>query len=151
MLYGTDKSGKLVLNTKDNFLRAMEPHYSGDQEVSYQAILKSEPLLNNHAKAWCKILKLGVTAGYSHSRRIREAMTVEHSNVKHMRGLRKDHKLAPDPVLGPPLRPLVDGKIGPNAPLTNLMSDLEYTDTYQLRLSALKRYITSRSSEDTAK
>ena len=30
MLYGTDKSGKLVLETKDNFLRVMEPHYTGD-------------------------------------------------------------------------------------------------------------------------
>ena len=122
MLYGTDKSGRLVLDTRDNFLRAMEPHYSGDQEVTYQAILNSEPLLNNHSKAWCKILNFGANAGTDQSQRIKEAMTVKHSNVANMKGLRKDHKLTPDPVKGPPLRAVVDGKVGPNAPLANLMA-----------------------------
>ena len=49
---------------------------------------------------------------------------MNHSNVANMQGLRKDHKRAPDPVLGPPLRPVVDGKTGPNAPLANLMARL---------------------------
>ena len=33
MLYGTDKSGKLVLDQQVNFLKAMEPHYLGHVEV----------------------------------------------------------------------------------------------------------------------
>ena len=39
-----------------------------------------------------------------------------------MIGLRKDHKKGYDPVKGPPCRPLVDAKRGPNANLGNLVN-----------------------------
>ena len=42
MLYTTDKSGKLVLDTVENFNRAMEPHYLGEQEVTIQQVHQSE-------------------------------------------------------------------------------------------------------------
>ena len=122
MLYGTDKSGKLVLDTKANFLKCMEPHYQNDQEVTYNAVLKSEPLLNNHAKAWAKVLNMGLNAGPGQYQRIREALTVKNSNVAILKGLRKDHKRAANATEGPPLRPLADGKVGPNAHLANLMA-----------------------------
>ena len=38
--------------------------------------------------------------------------------------LRKDHKVYVDLIRGPPLRPLCDGKKGPNAPLANLQCRL---------------------------
>ena len=122
MLYGTDKSGKLVLDTRENFLKCMEPHSINDQQVEYEACLKSEPLLNNHAKSWAKLLNMGMNAGQGQTQRIREALTVKHSNVAQLKGLRKDHKRAVNPTEGPPLRPLADGKLGPNAPAANMMS-----------------------------
>ena len=39
-----------------------------------------------------------------------------------MTGLRKDHKEGWDRVEGPPTRPLVNGKVGANAGLGNLVS-----------------------------
>ena len=123
-LYGTDKSGKLVLDTQQNFLDSMKPHFEDHEEVDYDAVLYSEKTLNNHSKAWAKVLNVGLNAGQTHPRRIREALTVKHSNVAHLRGLRKDHKTSQDPVSGPPLRPLCNGNIGPNAPLGNLMARL---------------------------
>ena len=104
MLYGTDKSSKLVLDTRENFLNCMEPHFKNDQHVQYDAILRSEPLLNNHSKAWAKILNMGLNAGQGQISRIRDALTVKQSNVATLKGLRKDHKSAADPVKGPPLR-----------------------------------------------
>ena len=39
-----------------------------------------------------------------------------------MTGLRKDHKVGWDEQEGPPTRPLVNGKVGPNHSLGNLVS-----------------------------
>ena len=124
MLYGTDKSGRLVLDTRANFLECMKPHYEGDRVISYERVLQSEPLINNHTKAWVKVLNMGMHAGDGQPRRIQEALKVTHSNVAHLKGFRKDHKRTPDPTIGPPLRPVADGKVGPNAPLANLMTRL---------------------------
>ena len=38
-------------------------------------------------------------------------------------GLRKHHKVYEDLVRGPPLRPLCNGNLGPNAPLANLLAE----------------------------
>ena len=124
ILYGTDKSGKLVIDTQANFLTSMEPHFKNEQEVPYNEVLKSEGNLNNHSKAWAKLLNMGMNAGNFQPRRIKEALTVKNSNVAQLRGLRKDHKVTHNAVAGPPLRPLCNGKVGPNAPLGNLMARL---------------------------
>merc|ERR1712105_110914 len=47
-------------------------------------------------------------------------------------GLRKDHKVNWDAENGPPLRPLCNAKLGPNAPLGNLVSN---------RLKPVKEYL----------
>ena len=52
ILYGTDKSGKLVLDTQENFNRAMAPHYTNETEVNINQVHESENGLNNHSKAW---------------------------------------------------------------------------------------------------
>ena len=113
-----------MLDTQQNFFDLMKPHYADQEKVTYDAVLQSEKKLNNHSKAWGKILNVGLNAGQTHPRRIKEALTVKNSNVAHLRGLRKDHKACQDPVSGPPLRPLCNGNVGPNAPLGNLMARL---------------------------
>ena len=121
-LYMTDKSGKLCLDTEENFLKSMEEHYVGEQEVTMRVVKESEGQLNNHSKAWASILNLGGAAGEGQSVRIKQALMVHDSPVPVMLGLRKDHKRCDDPIGGPPLRPLMNGKIGPNAPLANLIA-----------------------------
>ena len=54
--------------------------------------------------------------------RVSNALMVTHSNVPFLDGLRKDHKAYNNEILGPPLRPLSNAKIGPNAPLANLLA-----------------------------
>ena len=93
-------------------------------QMHHLAISKSEGNLNNHSKAWAKLLNMGMNAGNFQPRRIKEALTVKNSNVAQLRGLRKDHKVTHNAVAGPPLRPLCNGKVGPNAPLGNLMARL---------------------------
>ena len=92
ILYGTDKSGKLVLDTQENFDRAMEPHFKNETEVSINNVHASEPLLNNHSKSWASLLRMGQMAGNRQHERIKEALTVSKSSVPFCKGLRKDHK-----------------------------------------------------------
>ena len=49
-LYSTDKSDKLVLDTKENYLKAMEPHHAGHSKVKIEDVNNSESNLSNHSK-----------------------------------------------------------------------------------------------------
>ena len=93
-LYGTDKSGKLVLDTRQNFETCMAPHYQDEPVVAYEAVTRSEAILNNHSKAPAKLLRLGADAGEGMLQRIQNALHVHNSNVPGLQGLRKDHKVA---------------------------------------------------------
>ena len=122
MLYATDKSGKLVLDTKENFLKSMEPHFKSDIPATMSDVKSSEVLLNAHTKSWCKMLRVGSNAGSSQSQRIQEALKVVDCGVPPLRGLRKDHKKNFDPVSGPPCRPYMNAGLGPNANLGNIQA-----------------------------
>ena len=98
LLYGTDKSEKLVLDTPANFMNAMAPHIRDHFKVSLEEVENSEKVLNNHSKMWCKITNIGKNAGHNQHNRIVGAMQSHSSGVPQYKGLRKDHK-APDPVL----------------------------------------------------
>ena len=46
ILYGTDKSGKLVLDLRENFNKCMEPHYINEIPVTIDQVHESEKSLN---------------------------------------------------------------------------------------------------------
>ena len=73
MLYCTDKSGKLCLDTRENFINSMRPHFENEQEVQYSAVLDSEKVSNNYTKSWVRILGLGLNAGHNMQKRIGDA------------------------------------------------------------------------------
>ena len=98
-LYGTDKSGKLVLDTVENFNNSMKTHYESELRTSMAEVRKSESVLNNHSRSWAKILSLGRECNQED--RISRALMVFDSNIPAMQGLRKDHKGGYDPFLGP--------------------------------------------------
>ena len=72
--------------------------------------------MNHHAKAFATVLNMGANAGPGMADRIRKAVHVDKGTVPGMKGLQKDHKTNFDPVKGPPLRPLCNGKLGPMHP-----------------------------------
>ena len=116
----TEKSGKLCLDTRDNYVRAMEPHINPHQISNMVEVRESEAILNQHAKAWISIMAVGTNAGEGQHKRCRDAMKVTDSGIPTLEGMRKDHKQGEYPN-GPPLRPLANAWVGPNANLGNLM------------------------------
>ena len=122
MLYSTDKSGKMVLDTKANYLRSMEPHFVNEEISDMESVEASEKILNAHSKAWCRMLGAGTNAGGSQAQRINNALKSVKCTVPPLKGLRKDHKKTVDPILGPPNRPFLNAGLGPNASLGNLQA-----------------------------
>ena len=84
-LYSTDKSGKLVLDTNDNYLRTKEKHVGVDREVGIEEVGVSEELLYQHSKALVKIFGVGKEAGENQQDRISESMKVERGGPSHDR------------------------------------------------------------------
>ena len=123
LLYGTDKLEKLVLDTFDNFLKAVAPHIQDHIKVSIEDVEKAEKTLNNHSKLWCKVTQIGNNVSDSMNKRIQQATHVEKMGVPQLKGVRKDHKDS-DPEYDPPVRVMMDGKKGPNGPAANLVAQL---------------------------
>ena len=65
-------------------------------------------------------MKLGSNAGDGQQKRCRDAVKVTDSGIPPLNGMRKDHKKG-NFENGPPLRPLANAGIGPNAALGNIM------------------------------
>ena len=126
MIYSSDKSGKIVLNRKENFLACMEEHFGCDQIVSPQTVRKTEEVLNDHARSWRSVLNIGEAAGTGQPRRCNRALVGNYLTIPTLQGLRKDHKgdIGGDPVKGPKLRPLAAANKAPNAALGNLLANI---------------------------
>ena len=93
MLYSTDKSGRLVLDKKDNFLREQQKHANRDKVATLGDVRESEIVLYQHSRALVKIFNVGRDAGENQQDRISESMKVVTGGVPAMTGLRKDHKV----------------------------------------------------------
>ena len=61
----TDKSGKLCLDTIENYVKYMDEHVRKDQIVSPDTVWQAEVQLNNHSRAWIRFCKIG--EGNNHS------------------------------------------------------------------------------------
>ena len=88
MVYNSDKSGRVVLDTIENFLNGMSEHYVKDPIVTYDDVRKGEITLNDHVKMWCKCFNIG---GATNARRCARALASNYVMIPVLQGLRKDH------------------------------------------------------------
>ena len=59
LLYGTDKSGKMILVTKKNYLLVQENHAAKDKIASLEEVAEFEEKIYLYSRALCKILSIG--------------------------------------------------------------------------------------------
>ena len=99
LVYTSDKSGRIVLDTKENFIDGMREHFSNDPVVTEAEVRKGETVLNNHSRMWGRIFNIG--SGTSGRRRCARGLIATFATIPVMQGLRKDHKSDRDrnPVL----------------------------------------------------
>ena len=77
MCYKTDKTGKLALDTVENYSEKMRKHINDDKTITAKDIKKIENDLNKQADYWMTITKAGENT--NQARRIK-------SNIKTTKG-----------------------------------------------------------------
>ena len=48
MIYTSDKYGKIILDTVDNYINGMKEHFDNDPIVSEEQVREGEKVLNTH-------------------------------------------------------------------------------------------------------
>ena len=113
----TDKSKRLSIMTKENYIASTEPHTVNDPVISDEQLASIERTLNGHALQFTRALMISYNQG--DMRRLKMAMHNESVEPRPLRAVRKDHKVVPeeDRKFGPPSHPIGNGN---NAPDTQL-------------------------------
>ena len=98
----------------------MRPHVGIDAEVDRSKHKEVEKVLNAHGISWSRILAAGQFIG--HEDRIKDNMRAHNCAAPPLYGLRKDHKVHEDEVVGPPSRPVCGANSSVNYRLSHLLS-----------------------------
>jgi hypothetical protein len=95
----TDKSGKLAVTDKENYLELGKKHIEKDRIIERKELRKIERELNGHAIMWAKMTNIG--ENYNHTARIIDSKVSKSNNTANMYMMLKDHKatLAARPVV----------------------------------------------------
>ena len=121
VVFQTDKSGRMAVDSKENYIRAAEPHVSSDEVVDSKTHVRCQKEINAHSSMWVRFMKAGEftsTSSIKGQDRIRNSMKVYNHGYAPLYALRKDHKEVDDPVLGPPTRPVCGGSSAYNNKLS---------------------------------
>ena len=93
LVFDTDKSGKLSVDTVENFANKMQPHIKGE-EVEKDQVQEIVKETNIRARVWSRIMSTG--ANWNHEDRVKSAVTTYSTDPPVLYGLRKDHKTVND-------------------------------------------------------
>ena len=101
----------------------MKPHTAKDKEVSMEEVTALETQLYYHTTAILRSFGVGRQHEEEHDR-IVQAMKPGANGVAAIGGQPKDHKERWTALEGPPVRPVVNGNVGANAPAGKITARL---------------------------
>ena len=134
VIYQTDKSAKMAVDTAENYKKSMEPHVENDEIISKKDNKDIEKLMNAHAVCWIRFMQAGEQT--SDRYRIKMSMKSKNNDPSCLYSLRKDHKksvirleqqedgTALNYDEGPPVRPVCDVSDGVSHKLSYLLSNI---------------------------
>ena len=117
----TDKSGRLAVNTTDNYITRMQTHVTNDPVIDWKEKCSIENVLNGHTLQLGRILKVG--ENWQHSKRVQSALRNKSCHVPVLYGQWKDHKNAIDEA-GPSLRPVCGASEANNGQISQLLAEV---------------------------
>ena len=106
VVFQTDKSGKMSVDTPENYAEAATPHIKNDIIITQEEYAKIEEATNAHTKCWMRMLNVGKES--KDDDRYKSSMLTHNSKPATLYIYRKDHKKFEDRIKGPPVRPLCD-------------------------------------------
>ncbi|CAI9732667.1 Hypothetical predicted protein [Octopus vulgaris] len=110
----TDKSGKMSIDSLPNYIQAMQPHIANMKVTTLQAHEEREKVLNAHMMMWTIVLGPQKRTAYN--------FQAWNNDIPALYGLRKDHKVTPNPIAGPPTRPVCGANIASNYRISYFLS-----------------------------
>ena len=117
----TDKSGKLCILSKDQYLKSGMARCQKDLEISLNEVIQLQKYVNANVEWLNDIFSTGEFWG--HEDRIRTSCLDQGAQAAPLRLLIKDHKAYdPSSSLARPSRPVVNGKSGYNCHLSEILS-----------------------------
>ena len=124
----TDKSSKFSVDTRDNYMDAMQVHIEKDEDITESDHLKAQKEANAHSIFWCEILGISKNTGKKdeqkerNHQRAKNNLLVEGNELPPIYGLRKDHKKVNNEEKGPPLRPVCSATNAYNSKIAHLIN-----------------------------
>ena len=124
VVFATDKTGELSIDSTSNYLDALKEHTVNDRKIDKKTVKTLENRCNDHLKQFNKMFSVGATFG--HEQRVANASTATNVPAPPLYGLRKTHKPVPDP----PVRPVCGASNAPNSRLGHFLSRIvnHFTD-----------------------
>ena len=113
----TDKSSKLCIMSREDYLKLGEDHVKKDAEVGRQEVQRCEKTLNLHSLSWIKMWRTG--GDHDHGDRIRQSKTTNSENRADLYLSYKDHKKVEGKT-----RPIATGCTSNTLALSNSVSSL---------------------------
>ena len=86
----TDKSGKLSVTDRENYVKMGEPHVKDDLVVDRMKIRELDKTMGEHSRAWCSIW--GTGASHGQEDRIISSKVTKSENTAKLYLAHKDHK-----------------------------------------------------------
>ena len=121
VVFQTDKSAKMAVDTTGNYLRSMMPHVEKDEVISRKDHTDIEKMINAHSVCWVRFMQAGKDTADMY--RIKMSMQSHNAEPACLYSLRKDHKSSTS-VDGPPVRPVCDVTDGISHRLSYLLSNI---------------------------
>ena len=120
----SDKSKRMTLMTKRNYIESTDPHTSGDLVISLEDQHHLERSLNGHTLQLARVFLVCFNQG--DLARVKKALINEDIEPTPLRAVRKDHKQVPAHLqeFGPPSRPIGDGNNAPDSQLSWIMANI---------------------------
>ena len=112
----TDKSGRFVVTTPENYVEMGKEHTDKDIEIGWEKVRQLEKTIHSHSMAWAQIWSYG--DDHNHQDRILRSKMARSGNQANLTLLYKDHKL------GNKTRPVASGNESFNLGLSNGVSEL---------------------------
>ena len=113
----TDKSGRFVVASEEEYKKLGEVHTRKDRKIDRQELIEIERQLNGHSTAWAKMWNSGVNHG--HKGRIISSKKTTSNNTSDMYLLSKDHKKEKGKT-----RPVVTGCTSNTLGMSNNVAEL---------------------------
>ena len=117
IVLNTDKSGKLCVASRDEYVKMGTIHTSKDKKIGWREIHEMEKQTNGQSIAWAKMHNTGESHGQLH--RVIDSKVTRSKNLSTMYLAGKDHKKEPGKS-----RPIVTGCSGNTRGLTNSVFNL---------------------------